>query len=73
MGEEGDPNGVTKLEAALAALVPMVLVAVTVNIYPVPLVKPDTVILPLPDCVTVPVKPPGLEVAVRGYCSASIT
>jgi len=51
----------------------MALVAVTVKVYPVTLVKPDTVILPLPDCVTVPVKPPGLEVAVRGYCSASIT
>ena len=35
-------TGVTELDAAEAALVPMAFVAVTVNVYAVPLVKPPT-------------------------------
>jgi hypothetical protein len=53
--------GVTLLLAALAALVPTALVAVTVNVYAVPVVSPETVIGEEPP---VPVSPPGLEVAV---------
>jgi hypothetical protein len=53
--------GVTELLAALAADVPLALVAVTVKVYAVPLVKPETVIGDDP----VPVRPPGLDVAVN--------
>jgi hypothetical protein len=53
--------GVTELLAALAAEVPLEFVAVTVNVYAVPLVKPETVIGDEP----VPVRPPGLDVAVN--------
>jgi hypothetical protein len=53
--------GVTLLEPAEAEPVPMMLVAVTVNVYAVPLVSPFTVIgLVKP----VPVAPPGLAVTV---------
>jgi hypothetical protein len=52
------------LLAELAALVPIGLVAVTVNVYAVPVVKPETVIVPEPAWLNVPVIPPGLEVAV---------
>ena len=54
--------GVTELEAALAALVPPALVAVTVNVYAVPLVKPVTVIGLVVVAVLVP--PAGFEIAV---------
>jgi hypothetical protein len=57
-------TGVTLLEAALAAPVPISLVAVTVNVYAVPLVKPVTVITPLPAWLKVPVWFSGLDVAV---------
>jgi hypothetical protein len=53
--------GVTLLLAALAGPVPTALVAVTVNVYAVPRVKPDTVI---GDVADVAVIPPGLDVAV---------
>jgi hypothetical protein len=53
--------GVTELLAALAAPVPKILVAVTVNVYAVPLVKPVTVI---GDELPVAVIFPGLEVTV---------
>ncbi len=43
-----------------AALVPFALVAVTVNVYAVPVVRPETVIGEVP----VPVIPPGEDVAV---------
>jgi hypothetical protein len=47
--------------AADAGPVPAAFVAVTVNVYAVPLVNPDTVTgLPAPD----PITPPGLEVTV---------
>jgi hypothetical protein len=48
----------------LAGPVPTAFVAVTVNVYEIPEVKPDTVIVPLPDVASVPVIPPGLLVAV---------
>jgi hypothetical protein len=48
VGEPGAVAVVILLEAALAALVPIVLVAVTVNVYAVPPVNPDTVIVPDP-------------------------
>ena len=57
-------RGVTLLDAALAALVPTELVAVTVNVYAVLVVKPETVIVPEPAVAKVPVKPPGEDVAV---------
>jgi hypothetical protein len=53
--------GVTLLDALLAADVPLALVAVTVNVYAVPLLNPETVIGDAP----VPVNPPGDEVAVN--------
>lgn len=57
-------TGVTLLDAALEELVPTELVAVTVNVYAVPVVKPDTVIVPEPAVDNVPVIPPGRDVAV---------
>ena len=54
-------GGVTLLLAALDGPVPVAFVAVTVNVYAVPLVKPDTV---MGEDAPVPVKPPGLEVTV---------
>ena len=54
-------KGVTLLLAALAGPVPEPLVAVTVNVYAVPVVKPETVI---GEEAPVPVNPPGLEVTV---------
>jgi hypothetical protein len=52
------------LLAALAGPVPIAFVAVTVNVYAVPVVKPETVIVPEPAVANVPVIPPGLDVAV---------
>jgi hypothetical protein len=52
---------VTLLEAAEAVEVPLALVAVTVNVYAVPFVNPETVIGDAP----VPVNDPGDEVAVN--------
>lgn len=54
--------GVTLLDAADAVDVPFAFVAVTVNVYAVPAVSPETVI---GDEAEVPVKPPGEEVAVK--------
>jgi hypothetical protein len=54
-------TGVALLDALLAAEVPFAFVAVTVNVYAVPLLSPETVIGEAP----VPVNPPGDEVAVN--------
>jgi hypothetical protein len=54
--------GVTLLLAALAALVPIALVAVTVNVYETPLVRPVTFI---GEETPTAVIPPGLEVTVN--------
>jgi hypothetical protein len=59
--------GVTELLAALAGPVPAPLVAVTVNVYAVPLVNPVTVI---GEDDPVPVIPPGLDVAVYPVIAA---
>ena len=56
------PVGVTELDAALAAPVPTLLVAVTVKVYAVPGVRPVTVHVSAP--VVVQVRPPGFEVTV---------
>ena len=53
--------GVTLFEAEDAALVPTALVAVTVNVYAVPFMRPVTMI---GDPVLVAVSPPGEEVAL---------
>jgi hypothetical protein len=53
--------GVTLLEAALAGPAPLVLLAVTVNVYAVPLDNPVTTI---GEDTPVPVNPPGDEVTV---------
>jgi hypothetical protein len=53
--------GVAELLEPLAELVPTLLVAVTVNVYAVPVVNPDTVIGEL---APVPVTPPGEDVTV---------
>jgi hypothetical protein len=61
VGAPGTAAGVTATEAADAELVPAALVAVTVKVYAVPLVKPVTVIgLAVP----VPVIAPGDDVTV---------
>jgi hypothetical protein len=58
-------DGVTEFDADDAADVPWLFVAVTVNVYAVPDVKPVTVIALLHVAeVNVPVLPPGLDVAV---------
>ena len=54
----------------LAALVPTLLVALTVNVYAVPAVKPVTVIVPEPAWLNVPVIPSGLLVAVYDVMAA---
>jgi hypothetical protein len=53
--------GVIELLAALAADAPVELVPLTVKVYEVPVVNPETV---MGDEADVPVIPPGLEVAV---------
>ena len=58
-------DGVTEFDADDAADVPWLFVAVTVNVYAVPDVKPVTVIALLQVAeVNVPVLPPGLDGAV---------
>jgi hypothetical protein len=60
-GTVGPLVGVTLFDTALEAPVPAALVAVTVKVYAVPLVNPETVIgLAVP----VPVTPAGSEVTV---------
>jgi hypothetical protein len=44
VGAPGAPTGVTLLEAVEAGPVPIPLVAVTVNVYAVPFVRPVTMI-----------------------------
>jgi hypothetical protein len=61
VAEPGTPAGITLLDAADAMLVPTAFVAVTVNVYAVPLVRPVTMIgLAAPATTT----PPGFEVTV---------
>jgi hypothetical protein len=61
VGNPGVVAGVTDAEGSLAAPVPATLVAVTVNVYAVPLVRPDTMI---GDDAPVAVNPPGDDVTV---------
>lgn len=61
VGASGIVAGPTELLVPDAELVPTALVAVTVNVYDVPLAKPVTVNGEAPP---VAVKPPGLEVTV---------
>jgi hypothetical protein len=61
LGASGTVAGVTLLLADDAVLVPIAFVAVTVNVYAVPLVKPVTVIGDEPP---VAVKPPVFELTV---------
>jgi hypothetical protein len=63
VGAPGTVAGVALLEAADGTLVPAELAAVTVNVYAVPLVRPDTVQVSGP-VVHVQVLPPGDEVTV---------
>ena len=44
MGAPGSPNGVTAFDGAEGGLVPLMFVAVTVNVYAIPFVRPDTTI-----------------------------
>ena len=62
VGAPGTANGVTAADADDTAPVPTALVAVTVNVYAVPLPNPVTVadVAPVVDAV----KPPGDEVTV---------
>jgi hypothetical protein len=61
VGALGTVDGVTEFEAADDELVPFSLVAVTVNVYAVPLERPVTVI---GEPVLVAVKPPMLDETV---------
>ena len=61
VGALGVVAGVTLLESLLETLFPTLFVAITVKVYPVPLVKPVTII---GDEVPVPVKLPGFDVTV---------
>ena len=61
VGAPGTVAGISTAESVDAELVPAALVAVTVNVKAVPLVRPETVQLRVVD---VQVRPPGLEVAV---------
>ena len=66
VGAPGTVAGITADDADDAALVPTLFVAVTVNVYDVPFVKPETVqaaVIGLP-VFDVHVKPPGDDVAV---------
>jgi hypothetical protein len=69
VGDPGTAAGVTLLEAADAGPVPDQFVAVTVNVYAVPFVKPLTVAVVLPP-ETVAVKPPGEDVALYDVIAA---
>jgi hypothetical protein len=61
VGAPGTVPGITLVDGADAGPVPAELVAVTVNVYAVPLVRPPTTSgLAEPDAI----RPPGLEVAV---------
>jgi len=62
-GALGTVAGVTALEAEDALLVPTLWVAVTVNVYAVPFVRPVTVALSAP-LDQLAVAPPGLAVTV---------
>ena len=62
VGRPGTGSGVTELDAAEAGPVPTELVAVTVNVYGVPLARPDT--MHCVDPVVAQVKPPGADVTV---------
>ena len=61
VGTPGTVTGTTALDEVDAEPVPTLLVAVTVNVYEVPLVRPVTVQLVVDD---VHVRPPGDEVTV---------
>ena len=63
VGAPGGPRGVALLDALDAGPVPTEFVAVTVNVYAVPLARPPTVI-DVHGAVQVPVMPEGDEVAV---------
>jgi hypothetical protein len=62
-GTVAGATGVTLFEAADAALVPTVLVAVTLNVYAVPLVSPVRVAL-VAGAATVALAPAGLDATV---------
>ena len=61
VGASGTVAGTTEFDVAEEILVPFAFVAVTVNVYVVPFVRPVIVIGELPP---VAVKPPGLDVTV---------
>jgi hypothetical protein len=62
VGAPGTVDGVAEFDATEAALVPALFVAVTVNVYAVPFVRPDTVQVVAP--VVVHVFDPGVDVTV---------
>ena len=64
VGGKGGPYGITLFDAADARLIPLLLVAVTLNVYDVPLTNEGTVIGEHATPAQVPVIPPGDEVAV---------
>lgn len=61
VGAPGTPAGMTLLEGAEVAPMPLLFVVATVNVYDVPLVRPVTV---MGLCAPVAVAPPGLAVTM---------
>jgi len=64
VGAPGGLDVVTEAEALDGPEVPAALVAVTVKVYGVLAVSPVTVMVPEPSWFTMPVLPPGLDVAL---------
>jgi len=64
VGAPGTPPGVMLFDAVEAGLVPTLLVAVTVNVYAVPLVRPPTVALVVTPSGVLTLMFPGDEVTV---------
>ncbi len=62
VGAPGTVDGVAEFDATEAALVPALFVAVTVNVYEVPFVRPSTVQVVAP--VITQVFDPGVDVTV---------
>lgn len=61
VGAPGGPSGITLVDAGDGGPIPAKLLAVTVKVYAVPFVKPDTAI---GEVVPEPVNPPGNDVTV---------
>jgi hypothetical protein len=64
IGAEGIVDGTTTLLTADGSLLPPLVFAVTVKVYDVPFVNPDTIARYVVALIVVAVNPPGLDVTV---------